>query len=65
VLPNDDQQQLAHRGPAVPINSRGTPTREDVERDFLSAIALAPGGAILGRDTNAAMSVVPGQTGRS
>ena len=55
MLPNDDQHQLAHAGPTLPINGGGTPTREDAERDcLLFAIALAPGGAYRDNDTNAA-----------
>jgi hypothetical protein len=39
MLPDDDQPQLAHRGPALPINGTGTPTGR-CERDYLSTSAL-------------------------
>jgi hypothetical protein len=42
-----------YRGPALHINGGGTPTREDAERDALSAIAFVLEGAPRDYDTDA------------
>jgi hypothetical protein len=50
---DDEADNWHYRVPALHINGGGTPTREDAERDCLSAIAFALEGDPRDYDTDA------------